>query len=151
MRFRERLSVPVSWWVLAVVLAVALLASFGFYLGPVWGVSVAVVAMAVAVAVFASAAITITVDEHELRVGRSVIEHKYLGPTTSLDADQAARRGGVEADARAHLVLRPYIRTAVEVALDDPADRVPYWLVSTRRPAELTAALTAAGATGRPE
>lgn len=148
MRFHERLSVPVSWWVLAVLLAVALLAAFGFYLGPVWGIGVAVLALAVAVAVFASAAITITVDERELHVGRSVIEHRYLGASASLDADQAARRGGVEADARAHLVLRPYIRTAVEIALDDPADRVPYWLVSTRRPAELAAALTAAAATG---
>lgn len=151
MRFRERLSVPVSWWVLAVLLAVALLAAFGFYLGPVWGVGVAVVALAIAVGVFASAAIIITVDERELHVGRSVIEHRYLGPSVSLDADQAARRGGVEADARAHLVLRPYIRTAVEIALDDQADRVPYWLVSTRRPAELAAALAAAAATRRPE
>lgn len=149
MRFRERLSVPVSWWVLAVLLAVALLAAFGFYLGPVWGIGVAVVALAVAVGVFTSAAITITVDERELRIGRSVIEHRYLGPSAGLDADRAARRGGVEADARAHLVLRPYIRTAVEIALDDPADRVPYWLVSTRRPNELAAALTAAGATRR--
>ena len=151
MRFRERLSVPLSWWVLAVLLAIALLAAFGFYLGPVWGIAVAVAALAIAVAVFASAAITITVDEQELHVGRSVIELRYLGPSASLDADQAARRGGVEADARAHLVLRPYIRTAVEIALDDPADRVPYWLVSTRRPAELAAALSAAKTARRPE
>ena len=150
MGFRERLSVPASWWVLAGLLAVALLAAFGFYLGPIWGVGVAVAALAIAAGVFALAAITITVDEHELHVGRSAIEHRYLGPSASLDADQAARRGGVEADARAHLVLRPYIRTAVEIALDDPADRVPYWLVSTRRPDELAAALTAAAVSRRP-
>jgi hypothetical protein len=47
----------------------------------------------------------------------------------------------VEADARAHLVLRPYIKTAVEITLDDPDDPVPYWLVSTRRPQQLAAAL----------
>ncbi len=58
-----------------------------------------------------------------------------------LDAEQTRRRAGVEADARAHLVLRPYVSTAVEITLDDPADPVPYWLVSTRRPEALAAAL----------
>jgi hypothetical protein len=47
----------------------------------------------------------------------------------------------VQADARAHLVLKPYIATAVEIELDDPDDAVPYWLVSSRKPALLAAAL----------
>ena len=38
---------------------------------------------------------------------------------------QTRRRSGTEADARAHLVLRPYVRTAVELTLDDPADPGP--------------------------
>ena len=33
------------------------------------------------------------------------------------------------------------MRTAVEITLDDPEDPVPYWLVSTRRPQQLAAAL----------
>jgi hypothetical protein len=32
----------------------------------------------------------------------------------------------------------------VQVTVHDPADPVPYWLVSTRRPDELVAALVAA-------
>jgi hypothetical protein len=59
-----------------------------------------------------------------------------------LDAAATERRAGVEADARAHLVLKPYIATAVELTLDDPEDPVPYWLVSTRRPAQLAEALS---------
>ena len=38
-------------------------------------------------------------------------------------------------------MLRPYIRTAVEITLDDPEDPVPYWLVSTRHPQQLAEAL----------
>ena len=53
----------------------------------------------------------------------------------------------VEADARAFLLLRPYVKTAVRVDLEDPADPTPYWLLSSRRPEALAAAL--AGATGR--
>ena len=73
--------------------------------------------------------------------GAAVIEHRYIAGARALDADQTRRRAGVDADARAHLVLRPYVATAVEITLDDPADPVPYWLVSTRRPDALAAAL----------
>jgi hypothetical protein len=38
-------------------------------------------------------------------------------------------------------VLRPYIKTAVEITLDDDDDPVPYWLISTRNPEPLAAAL----------
>jgi len=142
--FRERLTVPVVWWVLAAVLAVISVVIFGFYLGPVWGIGIGVAAALIAVGIFASAAVEIVVDESGLRVGRGEVEHDYLGPATGLDADQTSRRGGVEADARAHLVLRPYVSTAVEIPIDDPGDPVPYWLVSSRRPTELEAALRTA-------
>ncbi|MGI3786257.1 MAG: DUF3093 family protein, partial [Janthinobacterium lividum] len=34
-----------------------------------------------------------------------------------------------------------WVSTSVEIGLDDPADPVPYWLVSTRRPGALASAL----------
>ena len=141
MIFRERLTVPLLWWLLAVGFAVSMLAAWGVYLGLWWGVGVALVSLAVAAAVFQLSAVLITVDPTRLRVGRAVIEHEYLASCRPLDADQTRRRSGTEADARAHLVLRPYVRTAVELTLDDPDDPVPYWLVSTRRPHQLAEAV----------
>jgi hypothetical protein len=73
-------------------------------------------------------------------VGRASIEHLYIADCHPLDAEEARRRAGVEANARAHLVLRPYVKTAVEITLNDPDDPVPYWLVSTRHPQQLAAA-----------
>jgi hypothetical protein len=95
--------------------------------------------------------VLIEVDDTMIRVGRAVIEHRYIAGAEPLDADQTRRRAGVEADARAHLVLRPYVRTAVEITLDDPDDPVPYWLVSSRRPGALAAALDADGTAARPD
>ncbi|CAA9321611.1 MAG: hypothetical protein AVDCRST_MAG61-2349 [uncultured Friedmanniella sp.] len=141
MLFRERLHVPVLWWVLAVLFALSMLAAVGLYLGPVWGVAVFAATLAVAAGMFLAAAVAIEVDDRELRVGRAVIERPWIESCLALDAPAAEVRAGVQADARAHLVLRPYIATAVEVVLRDPADPVPYWLVSTRRPARLAAAL----------
>jgi hypothetical protein len=144
MRFRERLHVPVAWWLLAGGLVLSLLLALGLSAGPVWGVVAAVAGLAVATAILLGSAVRIEVDDAMIRVGRAQIEHRYIGGAAALDAEQTRRRAGVEADARAHLVLRPYVATAVEITLDDPDDPVPYWLVSSRRPEALAAALSAA-------
>ena len=140
MLFRERLTVPVIWWLLAGLFSLSVLVAVGAYLGPTWGFGASVAAILVASAIFASASILISVDARELRVGRANIEHRYIAGCRPLDAEETRRRAGVEADARAHLVLRPYVKTAVEITLDDPDDPVPYWLVSTRHPQQLAAA-----------
>jgi hypothetical protein len=140
MLFRERLTVPVIWWLLAGLFSLSVLVAVGAYLGPTWGFGASFAAMLVASAIFASASILISVDARELRVGRASIEHRYIAGCRPLDAGETRRRAGVEADARAHLVLRPYLKTAVEITLDDPDDPVPYWLVSTRHPQQLAAA-----------
>jgi hypothetical protein len=141
MLYRERLTVPLVWWLLAAGFAASLLVAIGVYAGPAWGIAAAAASLAVATWIFTSAAILITVEPDRLRVGRGVIGAAYLAGAVALDADQTRRRAGVDADARAHLVLRPYVATAVEITLDDPADPVPYWLVSTRRPDALAAAV----------
>ena len=43
-------------------------------------------------------------------------------------------------DARAYLCIRGWIPTGIRVAVADPQDPTPYWLVSTRRPEELLTA-----------
>lgn len=148
-RFRERLSVPVSWWVLQTLFAVSMVAAVGLYVGPVWGIGVGLLCFGVMAAVFSNAATLVTVSDTELRVGRAVLELAYVTDCTALDQQATRDRGGPGADARAHLVLRPYVPTAVEITLDDPADPVPYWLLGTRRPTELAAAMTAALAVGK--
>jgi hypothetical protein len=141
MLFRERLTVPIVWWALAGLFALSVLLAVGAYLGPVWGIGTSVATLLVAVAIFSSASLVISVDGKEIQVGRASIERAYVAACRALNADQTRRRAGVEADARAHLVLRPYIKTAVEITLDDPDDPVPYWLVSTRHPYRLAAAM----------
>ena len=141
MLFRERLNVPIIWWVLAGLFSLSVLVAVGAYLGPAWGLGTSVATSLVAAAIFGSAAIVISVEEQEVRVGRATIEHPYIATCRALTAEETRRRTGVEADARAHLVLRPYIKTTVEITLDDPEDPVPYWLVSTRHPQRLAAAL----------
>lgn len=60
-----------------------------------------------------------------------------------LDADAALAWRTHKADARAFMLLRGYIRTAVRVEITDPQDPTPYAYLSTREPERLVAALSA--------
>ena len=141
MLFRERLTVPIMWWLLAGLFSLSVLIAIGAYLDATWAVGTSIATFSVAAAIFGSASILISVDEKEIHVGRATIERAYIAACRALSAEDTRRRTGVEADARAHMVLRPYIKTAVEITLEDPVDPVPYWLVSTRHPRRLAAAL----------
>jgi len=63
-----------------------------------------------------------------------------------LDATGRRELLGPLADPLAFVVQRPWVPGAVQVMLDDPDDPTPYWVVSTRQPARLAAALLAARA-----
>ena len=64
MLFRERLTVPIIWWVLAGLFSLSVLIAVGAYLGPAWGVGTSVAALLMAAAIFGSASIVISVDEN---------------------------------------------------------------------------------------
>lgn len=86
----------------------------------------------------------IELSDGQLSAGSARIPVKLLGEITRLD-DQALRRTiGPDADARAYLVVRGYIHRAVRIEIADEADPTPYWVITTRRPQSLAAALEAA-------
>jgi len=144
--FAERLSVPLRWWVqgtmlvatlwLALVVAVPLIVA--------WTVTGAALALMVALFVSYGGA-RIIVDGEVLRAGRAHISTDHVGAVTALDADAMRLQAGRDADARAFLLLRPYLKRGVRIDLTDPSDPVPYWLISSRRPDRLAAALAKAG------
>lgn len=143
MRYRERLHVPIAWWVIGTLFALSMVPAVGFYIGPVWGVGTGVVIEGLLAWWFLTLAVRIQVDERGLQVGRGLLEWAWLGEVVALEADQTRDRLGPGADVRAHLVTRPYLKRAVEIHVDDEADPHPYWLIGTRRPEHLAVALGA--------
>jgi hypothetical protein len=143
--YRERLFVPLRWWVQGTMLVaslwLALVVAVPFVLAWVFG-GVALALMAGLLLAFGAP--TITVVGGELKAGRARIGAEHLGEVTPLDPEAARRLAGREADARAHLLLRPYLKRAVRVEITDPADPAPYWLLATRRPDRLAQALKSA-------
>lgn len=136
----ERVAVPTRWWALGAlaVLAVAVISS----VLPLYLLVAIPTVAAVAIAVgLRASTLSVVVDEHGLTAGRARLPWSAIGAVRPLDADDAAALRSRDADPRAYLALRGYVQTAVRVEVDDPADPTPYWYVSTRRPAELAAAL----------
>ena len=145
--YSERLAVPARWWVLAALLVASFWLAMAAAL-PGW-VAWLLTALAAAVAallLLGYGAARVEVADGWLRAGRARIPVDLLGRVETLDAEGTRRRTGVDADARAFLVLRPYIPGSVRGEVTDPADPTPYWLVSTRDPARLARILAARGA-----
>jgi hypothetical protein len=84
---------------------------------------------------------TIELTDDELRAGRAHIERRYLGTAESFDGTEATLQRGRLLDARAWLLIRGWASGVVRVAILDVDDPAPYWLLSSRRPAELARAL----------
>lgn len=101
----------------------------------------AVVATLAGVVVAVGIAVPIRVEDGELRVGRAHIPVTDLGEGRELDRPQIREALGPGSDARTFACVRAWIPTAVVIAVVDPRDPTPAWLVSTRRPAALLEAL----------
>ena len=144
MDYAERLSVPLRWWVQGTMLVATLwLAVVVATPAAVAWVVTALAMSVVAVTFLGYGAARITVEGGVLRAGRAHIDVRHVGAVTPLDAEGMRRQAGVDADARAYLLLRPYLKRGVRVDILDPADPAPYWLISSRRPTDLAAALAA--------
>ena len=145
--YSERLFVPLRWWVQATMLLASLWLAFIVSM-PEWAAwSTTGVLLLVTFGFFVwIGSARVAVLDGVLYAGQAHIPLDLLGPAEPLDADETRRVHGVDADARAFLLTRPYLKRSVKVTVADPADRTPYWLVSTRHPHRLAAALTTSGA-----
>ena len=149
--YDERLGVPLRWWVQATMFLASIWLAFVVALPQVVAWTAAGVLAGGVVALFVGyGAARVRVVDGVLRAGRAQIPVALLANPVPLDPEAARLLAGRDADARAFLLLRPYVKRAVRVDVVDPADPTPYWLVSTRRPEELAAALSALGLRQRP-
>ncbi len=146
--YSERLHVPLRWWVQATMLLASLWLAF-IVATPswlAWTATALLVLVTVGLFTWVGNA-RVSVREGVLYAGRAHIPVVLLGPVVALDAEGTRRVHGVDADARAFLLTRPYVKRSVQIMVADPADPTPYWLVSSRHPHELAAALAADAST----
>lgn len=143
--YSERLGLP--WWAWPVGLALAGLLAAELWMGATgvraWLPFVLLLPAAAAM-LWWLGRIRVTVRAGELRVDDAHLPVRHVADAVPLDAAGRREVLGVGADPLAFVVQRPWVGGAVQVVLDDPDDPTPFWVVSSRRPVELAAALVAA-------
>ncbi|MBK5305721.1 MAG: DUF3093 domain-containing protein [Frankiaceae bacterium] len=149
--YRERWIVPLVWWPCTLGLATLVAAELhsGFP-GPRAVLPYAVLLPLAAVLLAAGSRGSVTVTDGVLHVPTARIPITHLADGVVLDREAFRLQTGPMADPRAFVVSRPWLHTAVRLTLDDPDDPTPYWVVGTRRPADLLAAIRAEAAAARP-
>lgn len=143
--FRERLYVPLRWWVIA-TLGVAI-GGAEVFAGFHWRVALivyAVLGVPTAALLLATGHLTITVDRRGLHARGETLAVDQMLEMQHLDHERTKQQLGPGGDRNAHLVARGYVAESVAIRTTEDTG-VPYWLVSTRKPDALIAALTAAG------
>jgi hypothetical protein len=140
--FHERLAVPWWWWLSAVLLA-GLLGAEVFLGAPgaLTYLPYALLLPAVLWGLWWLGRIRITVTDEEFVVDDARLPLRHIATVVELDPLARGDLLGPAAEPYAFVIQRPWVSGAVQVVLDDPADPTPYWVISTRRPAELRRAL----------
>ncbi|WP_439032754.1 DUF3093 domain-containing protein [Gordonia terrae] len=142
--FDERLHVPWWWWLAAVVLTGVI----GYEIqlsahGSRWSaIGYVVTACLCALMLWSMGRTRVRVSpDRELHAHRARLPRAVVARGATVPATAKSAALGRQLDPAAYLVHRSWVKTMVLIVLDDPDDPTPYWLVSTRRPTELLAAL----------
>jgi hypothetical protein len=140
--YRETLHAPWWWYLAAVGIAALLAAEFHISGLPLtdWIPYGVLVPLAVA-AVWWLGHSRLEIVEGELRIRGAHVPLRYVSGAVALDAYTLRRVVGREGDPAAFVSIRPWIGPGVQVWLDDPDDPTPYWVVSSRHPQRLVAAV----------
>ncbi len=141
--YDERLAVPWWWWPVGLAIAVVGAAEIhGGANGPLRALlPYAVLPGLTTLLLIVSSRSRIRLADGVLHVPGARIPVTALGTVTPLDATGVRRWLGPLAQRGAFVALRPWLQSGVRLELADPADDTPYWLIGTRRPAALVAAL----------
>jgi hypothetical protein len=148
-RFDERLSAPLWWWIpgLGVIALLVITVRLGHPTWPMWLPAVVLLPL-LAITMVRTGRIRVTVvDDAEgravLTVGPATLPARFISGVTVVAAKDKQPVLGPELDPAAYVVHRPWIGPMVQVTLDDPADPTPYWLFSVRHPEALAESLRA--------
>jgi len=140
--YDERWRVPLYWWPAALGLAALVAAEVhsgapGTRAVLPYAVLLPLTALLLAV----GSRGRVQVLDGVLHVPGARIPVELLADGAALDRESLRLQTGPMADRNAFLMSRPWLHTAVRLIVVDPDDDTPYWIVGTRHPEELLAAL----------
>lgn len=106
------------------------------------GITAAIVLAVVITVLLILSTPTIVVTGQTVQVGRAVIERRFVGTAEGFTGTAATEQRGTKLHGLAYVCIRGWISPVVRIEIADDNDPTPYWLVSTRRPRQLVAAVS---------
>lgn len=143
--YRERLW-PSPWVFITTALVIPAALLVFLPISELAGIVVAIVLYGSIVVILFATTPLVEVTDAEFGAGRAHLPLAVVREARAIEGEEATAERGVRLDARAFLLIRGWIPGIVRVDLDDPSDPTPYWLVSTRHPRQVAAALRSAQA-----
>ncbi|MBG6108020.1 DUF3093 domain-containing protein [Frigoribacterium sp. CG_9.8] len=137
---------PSHWVFLATALVVPASLLVFLPINLLAGAIVALVLYAMVVLVLVATSPVIEVSRGELIAGRARVSVHLIGTVTVFRGEEATLQRGRLLDARAWLLIRGWVSPVAKIEVTDETDPTPYWIVSTRTPDALAAAIEAARA-----
>jgi len=140
--YRERLHVPLAWWLLAVPTVLIFGATLYAGLAEPWPIIIMTGLAAGCAALLITMGLgTVEIRDGALWAGNAALPLTAVSEVVRLDEKQTTRLRGPRADPAAHLYSRPYLKESVYLSVNPSSSAAPYWLIGTRHPAELAAAV----------
>ena len=132
---------PAPWLFLATALVIPASLIVFAPISMTAGIVTAIVLYAGCVVLLLLSAPTLDVKGGTVTCGPAQISAALLGEAEPFRDAEAMQERGPRLDARAWLLLRGWVQPVVRIPILDPDDPAPYWLVSTRHPQKLAAAI----------
>jgi len=132
---------PIWLWLFLLFLAASLSLAVEAALGNRAAIVISVIQALLLIWASFTTPLRIEVSDEKIRVGRAVIERRFIAAVRELDSKEMALTRGRDADPRCWMALRFWVGTGVKIEINDRKDPTPYWLVSTKKAAAVATAL----------
>lgn len=146
--YRERLG-PSLWILVAAALAAPMAALVFSPIDTTLALAVGLAVGVLLIVLMLAAAPVIEVVDGELRAGRAHIGVEFLGAPEALTGEDARQARGAGLDPRSWHLIRGGIDGVVVIPVEDADDPTTAWVISSRTPDRLSAAVRRAQLTQR--
>jgi len=140
--FREKLTPPIWGWVALTGFCLMLAVSVSAVFGDLTAVIVFVVLVLLFIFFGFKYSPVIKVDNEFLYANKAKLPLHIIKKATPLSVSETTKIRGVNADPKCFSATSPLINTSIRIDFEDKDDPHTYWLLSTRKPEELSRVLS---------
>ena len=140
--FREKLTPPIWGWVALTGFCLMLAVSVSAVFGDVIALIVFTILVILFIFIGYKFSPVIKVDSEFIYANKAKLPLRIINKATPLSVSETTKIRGINADPKCFSATSPLINTSIRIDFEDKDDPHTYWLLSTRKPGELSRVLS---------